>query len=138
MTEAKTIKDITRETGQKLVSLCSAGNGTEAVETLYDEKIVSIEAEGTEELPARMEGLEAIRGKNNWWYDNHEVHGQKTEGPFCGPHENQFGARFEMDVTFKPTGVRSTLIEFALFTVAESEPAGTGKIVQEEFWYHVD
>jgi len=122
----------TLEIGKELVALCQQGKGLEAVDRLYDEKIVSIEAQGSDELPARMEGIEAIRGKNSWWYDNHEVHASSAAGPFCGQQEDQFGALFEMDVTFKPSGERSKLTEIALYTVSG------GKIVQEEFWYLMD
>ena len=117
------------EIGQKLVELCNAGKGMEAVGTLYDEKIVSIEAAASEGLPQVMEGIEAIQGKNSWWYDNHEVHSSVAEGPFCGHRDDQFAVRFEMDVTFKPSGERSQMVEVGLYTVADN------KIVQEEFLY---
>lgn len=122
----------TLEIGKELVALCQQGKGLEAVDRFYDEKIVSLEAQGSDELPARMEGLEAVRGKNSWWYDNHEVHASSASGPYCGQREDQFGALFEMDVTFKPSGERSKLTEIALYTVRD------GKIVQEEFWYLMD
>lgn len=119
----------TLETGKRLVNLCQQGKGLEAVETLYDEKIVSIEAQGTDALPARMEGIEAIRGKNTWWYSAHEIHSSTAQGPFCGPREEQFAVQFEMDVTLKESGERSKLNEIGLYTVKDD------KIVQEEFWY---
>ena len=117
------------EIGRRLVALCNAGKGMEAVEALYDEKIVSIEGADSPELPARMEGIEAIRGKNAWWYDNHEIHGSTAVGPFCGHRHDQFAVWFEMDVTNKPSGERQKLSEVGLYTVAE------GKVVQEEFLY---
>jgi len=119
------------EIGAKLVALCQEGKGLEAVDALYDEKVVSIEAQDSPELPARMEGIEAIRGKNSWWYDNHEIHDSTASGPYCGHREDQFAVHFEMNVTFKPTGEKQQLIEVGLYTVAN------GKIVQEEFLYHV-
>ena len=118
----------TIEIGKKLVALCQAGEGLKAVDTLYDEKIVSIEAEGSDELPARSEGIEAIRGKNIWWNDNHEVHDSTTTGPFHGQSEDQFAVLFSVDVTFKPTRERQKLNEVALFTVTND------RVVQEEFW----
>ena len=120
------------EIGKRLVALCQQGKGLEAVDTLYDEKIVSIEAQGNDEMPARMEGIDAIRGKNAWWYDNHEIHTSTAAGPFCGQRDDRFAALFEMDVTFKPTGQRTKMREVGLYTV-ENE-----KVVQEEFWYQVD
>lgn len=129
----KNSKECTRKIGQKLVALCNADKGMEALEQLYDEKIVSIEAEASEGLPAVMEGLEAVRGKSNWWYDNHEVHSSSAAGPYCGPHEDQFGVQFKMDVTFKPTGERTQMVEIGLYTVGSE-----GTIVKEEFWYEAD
>ena len=117
------------EIGTKLVSLVNDGKSDEAVAQLYDEKIVSIEGQGTDEMPARMEGIEAIHAKNAWWYDNHEVHSSKAEGPFCGHRDDQFAVRFEIDTTIKASGERSKMTEVALYTVSG------GKIVQEEFLY---
>jgi hypothetical protein len=115
--------------GAELVALSNAGEGLEAVTRFYDEKIVSIEGQGSDEMPARMEGLDAIHGKNAWWYDNHEVHSAVATGPYCGHREDQFVVRFNMDVTFKPTGVRSQMEEVGLYTIRG------GKVVQEEFLY---
>ena len=119
------------EIGKELVDLSNAGKALEAVESLYDEKIVSIEGQGTDEMPARMEGIEAIRGKHAWWFDNHEIHSSTARGPFCGHRDDQFAVLFEMDVTNKPSQERFQMSEVALYTVAG------GKIVQEEFLYQV-
>jgi hypothetical protein len=119
------------EIGKQLVELCNAGRDAEVVDRYYDEKIVSIEGQGSDEMPARMEGIEAIRGKHAWWYDNHEVHSTKAVGPFCGHRDDQFAVLFEMDVTNKPSGQRTRMSEVALYSVAG------GKIVQEEFLYQV-
>jgi hypothetical protein len=122
----------TIEIGQRLVELCNAGKGMEAVEALYDEKIVSIEGATSDELPQVVEGIEAVKGKNTWWYDNHEVHVSTAEGPFCGRRDDQFAVRFEMDVTFKPSGERSQMVEVGLYTVADD------KVVLEEFLYRMN
>jgi len=121
----------TLSVGKKLVSLCRDGKMMEAVETLYSPQIVSIEAvSGGPSMPARMEGLDAIKGKNDWWVKNHEVHSSKVEGPY--PHGDRFIVHFIMDVTAKAgpmAGQRMTLDEAALYTVKD------GKITQEEFFY---
>ncbi len=118
-----------QEIGAQLVALCNAGKDHEAVDQLYDEKIVSIEGQGSEEMPARMEGIEAIRGKHTWWYDNNEVHETKAFGPYCGHRDDQFIVRHWMDITPKQSGERLQMDEVALYTVKN------GKIVQEEFLY---
>ena len=110
-----------------LVNLCRQGQFSEAIDKHYSENIVSVEPiEGTPEMPARMEGIEAIRAKNQWWVANHEVHGLSADGPFVG--ENQFAVRFHMDVTPKATGQRMQGTEMALYTVEND------KIVMEEFY----
>lgn len=117
--------------GKKLVSLCREGKNLEAVESLYSPDIVSIEAMGDASMPARMEGLDAIKGKNDWWMKNHEVHSAIAEGPW--PHGDRFIVRFKYDVTPKAgpmNGQRMTMDETALYTVKD------GKITQEEFFYN--
>lgn len=117
------------EVGQQLVRLCQEGRGMEAIETLYADDIVSIEAQDMEGMPARMEGLEAIKGKNRWWYENHEVHAMLASGPFCGHDQSQFAVLFELDTTAKGTGERSQMKEVGLYTVRD------GKVAQEAFLY---
>lgn len=116
--------------GKKLVELCREGKNMEAVETLYSPQIVSIEAMGGPSMPARMEGIDAIKGKNEWWLQNHEVHSAEAEGPW--PNGDKFIVRFKYDVTGKGgpmAGKRMNLDETALYTVKD------GKITQEEFFY---
>lgn len=117
------------EIGRQIVALTNAGNADAALDRYYDEKIVSIEGQGSDEMPARMEGLEAVRGKSAWWHDSHEIHSSTATGPYCGHREDQFVVRFDMDVTFKPTGERHQMEEVGLYTVRD------GRIVQEEFLY---
>jgi ketosteroid isomerase-like protein len=118
----------TAAVAQELVALCRAGRNLDAVNKLYSPKIQSIESSGTPEMPAEMNGLEAIRGKHQWWEQNNEVHSMGVNGPYLG--DNQFSVQFTFDATFKPTGQRSTMTEMALYTVKD------GKIVREEFFYN--
>jgi hypothetical protein len=120
------------EVGKKLVELCKAGKFEDAVNALYSKDIVSIEVRGDEKMPARQQGIEAIRGKNRWWVENHEIHDAKVEGPW--PHGDRFIVKFVMDVTPKSgpfAGKRMKFDEAALYTVKN------GKVVQEEFFYHM-
>ena len=119
------------EIGKKVVEMCNAGKAEEAVDVLYADDIVSIEAQGSEEMPARMEGIEAIKGKGRWWFENHDVHSLEATGPFVGHRDDQFVVHFEIDVTQKATGQRIQMSEVGLYTVKN------GKVAQEEFLYQV-
>lgn len=125
------------EVGKKLCEMCNGANRDttlRVLDELYDDGIVSVEAvEGGEEMPRELRGIDAIRGKSNWWYDNHEVHSAKCDGPY--PHvPDKFAAIFDMDVTPKAgpmAGQRFQMREVGLYTVKN------GKVVREEFFYHM-
>ncbi len=118
------------EVGQKMVDLVNQGREGEAafVRDYYADDIVSIEGQGSEDMPARIQGIDAVHGKHDWWYANHTVHGTSAEGPFIGHRADQFVVRFTMDLT--PTGgERSQMTEVGLYTVKND------RIVQEEYLY---
>jgi hypothetical protein len=119
----------TSTVAEELVELCRAGRNLDAINKFYSPKIVSIESVGSETMPAEMTGIEAIRGKNEWWFANNEVHSSTVRGPFVGGQ--QFVVQYEWDTTFKPTSERSVMSELALYTVKD------GKVVHERFYYHV-
>jgi ketosteroid isomerase-like protein len=122
----------TLEVGKKLVELCRQGKDAEAVATLYADNIVSVEPFAPPGKSPRMEGLAAIKGKIDWWYANHTVHSSKVEGPW--PHGDRFIVRFTIEVTAKDgpmAGQRMAIDEAGLYTVKD------GKIVHEEFFYHM-
>lgn len=119
----------TQEIGAQLVALCSQGQNLEAINTLYADNAVSVEAmecpeEGFDRV---MEGIDAIRAKNEWWLENNEVHSGECIGPF--PNDDRFAVLFKYDTTCKKTNQRMQMEEVALYTVAD------GKIVREEFFY---
>ena len=118
----------TATVAQELVELCRKGRNLDAVNQFYSPRIVSIESSGSPEMPAEMSGIDAIRGKHQWWEANNDVHSMEVNGPYVG--EDQFAVRFTFDSTFKPTGQRRSLTEMALYTVKD------GKIVREEFFYN--
>ncbi len=117
------------DTANELVNLCRQGQFMQAIEKLYSDDIVSIEPVGNEQMPARQEGIAAIKGKNQWWAENHEVHGMEVNGPYVG--DGQFAVQFKMDVTPKFTGKRNQMTEMGLYTVKD------GKVTQEEFFYNM-
>ena len=118
----------TQQIGTRLAQLCNEGRSEDAVTELYADAIVSMEAEGSDAMPARMEGIDAIHQKNRWWTENHEVHSFVAEGPFVGNRADQFVVRFAIDVTDNE-GNRTQMTEVGVYQV------GGDKIVQEEFLY---
>ncbi len=122
----------TMEVAQKLVELCRAGKNMDAMTTLYSPHIVCVEAASMPGMPARMEGIAAIKAKSETWMKNHEIHKAEVQGPW--PHGDRFICRFTYDLTAKAgpmAGKRMTMDEAALYTVAD------GKIVREEFFYNM-
>jgi|ERR1700682_2019319 len=122
----------TKSVGEKLVALCKEGKNLEAVGTLYDNDIVSVEAMGPPGMPLESQGIDAVRGKNEWWLNAHEVHSGKAEGPFV--NGDQFAVIYDYDVTAKEgagarAGERFQMKEVGVYTVAN------GKVVREVFHY---
>ena len=121
------------EVGKKLVEMCQKGDFMGALNSLYADDIVSVEAMAGPNMPARIQGIDAVRGKGEWWMANHDVHGCEVIGPF--PHGDRFIVQFVMDVTAKVgpmAGRRMKHDEAALYTVTD------GKITQEEFFYAME
>jgi hypothetical protein len=114
---------------QELVSLCQAGKYLDAVGKLYSKDIVSVEPIDSPQKPAEMRGIDIIRGKNERWVENNEIHKAEAIGPFVG--EGLFAVRFDLDFTIKQSGQRVQLCEMGLYTVED------GKIVREQFFYHM-
>lgn len=119
------------EIGKALVEIASLGPEKESafVREYYAENIVSIEGGGDSgDMPAKIEGLEGIKGKHDWWYDNNTIHGVVAVGPFIGHRDDQFVVQFTMDLT-PNGGERMQMVEVGVYTVAND------KIVQEEYLY---
>jgi ketosteroid isomerase-like protein len=117
----------TLEIAKKYVELCKNQQNHIALEILFSNEAVSVEAIAMPGTSAEVRGLKAIMEKGKNWMDNHEVHSAATEGPW--PNGDRFIVRFTYDITNKPSGRRMQMEESALFTVEN------GKIVREEFFY---
>ena len=118
----------TKDIADDLVSMWKQGQFHEAGEKYWAEDVVSVEAGGPPGMDPASRGIDAARGKGQWWAANHDVHGASVTGPFV--NGDQFVVGFEMDVTFKPEGRRFTLSEQALYTIRD------GKIAEERFFYN--
>lgn len=118
-----TLNDIANE----LVAGCREDRAKENLEKLYAPDAVSVEAvdmgQGRE-----ASGIEAIRGKHEWWESTMEVEEAHTSDPM--PHgEDRFAVIFKMRAGEKGSGQMMDMEEVGLYTVAD------GKIVREEFFY---
>lgn len=117
----------TMEIGKEIVALCRQGKNQEAIDRFYSPTVESVEPCAMPGMDQTQKGIPAIKGKNQWWVDNHQIHGGTVEGPY--PHGDRFILFFKYDVTPKQTGKRMTIDETGLYTVQN------GKIVKEEFFY---
>jgi hypothetical protein len=117
----------TTEVAQQLVNHCRKGEFMQAVGALYSKDIVSVEPMAMPPMPAESRGIDAVRGKGEWWTNNHQVHSCTVGGPFVAG--DRFIVTFDMDVTDKPSGKRMKMSEAGIYTVAN------GKVAREEFLY---
>ena len=117
----------TLEIAKKLVELCRQGKNLDALNTLFSDDVVSVEAGGPPGMAREAKGLAAVKAKGEWWRANHEIHSAAVTGPW--PHDERFIVGFQFDVTNKPSGKRMKMDEAGLYTISN------GKIVREEFFY---
>jgi hypothetical protein len=115
----------TEEVAQKVVELVRKQAWHEAVDTLYDKDIISVEARTPDGSSPETRGKDGVRGKVDWWLENMEVHSFKANGPFVA--HDHFVVQYDADVTDKNAKKRFQLSEVGVYTVEN------GKIVREEF-----
>jgi predicted ester cyclase len=70
-------------------------------------------------MPAEISGIDAVRQKSEWWYDNYEVNSADVQGPFVGG--DQFAVRYDFETTTKATGQRVRMTEMVLYTVKDGK-----------------
>ncbi|MEQ9450710.1 MAG: nuclear transport factor 2 family protein [Pseudomonadales bacterium] len=125
-TKRKAMTMDTMTVANRLVELTTADNDAQALDELYAEDVVSIEAGTPEGEPQTFTGLAAVREKHAWWNSVATLHDTTAEGPYAGTGSDQFVVKFWMDVTMAEQG-RSQMTEVGVFTVAD------GKIVREVY-----
>jgi len=115
----------TEQVAEKVVELTRKQAWKEAIDTLYDKDIVSVEARTMDGSSPETRGIEGVHGKTDWWLQNMQVHSAKVSGPFVA--HDRFVVQYDIDVTDKNSKNRMQLSEVGVYTVKN------GKIVREEF-----
>ena len=115
----------TEQVAHKVVELTKKQAWHEAIDSLYDKNIVSVEASGMGGQSPEKRGLDQVRGKTDWWVQNMDVHSFKVGGPFVA--HDRFVVQYDVDVTDKNSKKRMQMSEVGVYTVKD------GKIVREEF-----
>jgi SnoaL-like domain len=118
----------TRELAQDFAAMMAAGQMEEAAMKHWSPALATYEAMagGMPDGMDETHGIGEAAAKAQWWMENNEVHGMKTEGPFV--HGDRFLLLMEIDVTPKG-GERMQMREVVEYTVAD------GKVVEERYFY---
>ena len=115
------------EIANELVEGCRSNTAVANLDRLYAPDCRSVEAQdfgGGREV----QGLQAIKGKHDYWESTFEFLGGSISDPFPNG-DNQFAVIFEVQTKHRETGEIADMKEVALYTV------DGGKIVKEEFLY---
>ncbi len=113
-----------RELAADYAALVAAGKMDEAAMKHWSDDLVTIEA-----MPGEMSqtrGKDEALAKARWWYENHEIHGFRSEGPFV--NGDTFLIIMDIDVTPKG-GKRISMREVVGYRVAND------KVVEERYFY---
>jgi hypothetical protein len=115
----------TEEIAKKVVELVCKQAWYEALDKLYDDNVVSVEAYAGGGGSPETRGKEDVRGKIDWWVNAMEIHSFKASDPFVA--HDRFVVQYDADVTEKKSKERRLISEVGVYTVKN------GKIVREEF-----
>lgn len=116
-----------KEIAQELVAGCRERREVENLDKLYAEDAVSVESvdngQGRE-----AKGLDAIKGKHDWWDSAMEVQEASVSDPMYHG-DDRFAVIFDIKAREIASGSVFEMKEVALYHVAD------GKITREEFFY---
>jgi hypothetical protein len=120
----------TEEVAKKVIELTRKQEWHEALDTLYDKDIVSVEARASGGDSLETRGIDQVREKIDWYLQNREFHSFNADAPFVA--HDRFVVQYDADVIEKESKQRRKLSEVGVFTVKD------GKIVREEFLPRAD
>ena len=115
----------TEEVAKKVVELTRKQAWHEAIDTLYDKDIVSVEARAMDGGSAETRGIDGVRAKTDWFEKAMQIHSAKVSDPFVA--HDRFVVQYDLDATDKNSNERIKMSEVGVYTVKN------GKIVREEF-----
>jgi hypothetical protein len=116
----------TADVASGLIALVKQVKLAEAVHTYYSPDIVSTEEMGETHT---VTGLDAIKGKMDYFQGAYEIHGIECSEPLSCL--DQFVVEYKMDTTNRQNGERTQMHEYALYTVKD------GKISAEKYFYNM-
>lgn len=120
----------TKQVASRYYALAQQGGQLEQIQDeLYAPTAVSIEPVNNSHLPLRVEGLQAMRQKEQQFYQQMvaQIHGGFCSEPVVSSYH--FACAMGMDVTLKGQA-RRLKEQIGVFEVRD------GKIVKEEFFYN--
>ncbi|MDA7963881.1 SnoaL-like domain-containing protein [Ruegeria sp.] len=117
-----------KQIATELVAGCRENRAKENLGKLYASDAVSVEAADAMGMGRETHGVDAIRGKHDWWEGAHEVSGASVSDPYLHG-DDRFAVIFEVQGKVKDSGEAFDMKEVAIYHVAD------GKIVREEFFY---
>ena len=120
-----------KQVGEQIVKRYLEGKSVEAVEALYADDVISVEAHQGGGPPQLVRGKSAVVEKAKWWRDNNIIHHANLKGPF--PHgDHKFAIFYVLDLTNKDmNNTRVSLEEVGVYEVKD------GKVTREEFYYNI-
>lgn len=117
-----------KELADAVVDANKSGTIAALLDAHYADTCLSVEAVPMGDGPRAVEGLDAIRGKHDWWNENMEMLGGTIEGPYLHG-DDRFALVFKSQIKDRRDGSVSEFEEVAVYHVADE------KIVREEFFY---
>src|SRR5437763_16683887 len=104
----------TEEVAKKVVELVRKQAWYEALDTLYDDNVVSVEAYSAGGGSPETRGKEAVRRKIDWWVNAMEIYSFDASYRFVG--HDRFVVQYDADVTDKNSKQRRKLAEVGDYT----------------------
>ena len=87
----------TEGVARKVVELCRKQAWNEAIDLLYADDVVSVEARSMDGSSPETRGIQGVREKVEWWTNNMDVNDVRAGEPFVA--HDRFVVRFDLDVT---------------------------------------